>query len=140
MTFTQKSLRRRRRRRRRQRRRRKSNTYVSLLLCRRDNNCSKVSVIHAIDGSILSFFIIAIRFYSKSFGNKHCRYIKSNPLLHLGLQYINNKRSSILYYIQSIVVNKTKSFYMLTIIYWGRECTHIKFYNWHIAYDEGPLY
>ena len=39
-------------------------------------NCSKVSVIDAVDGSISNFFITAIRFNSKSFGSKQCRYSK----------------------------------------------------------------
>ena len=48
-----------------------SNKYTKRMM---HKNCSKVSVIHALDGSISSFFILQIRFNSKIFGNKQCRY------------------------------------------------------------------
>ena len=37
-------------------------------------NCSKASVIHALDGSTSNFLKTANSIYSKIFGNKQCRY------------------------------------------------------------------
>ena len=43
-------------------------------VCFIKKNCSKVSVVHGLDGSISSSFITANSIFGKIFGNKQCRY------------------------------------------------------------------
>ena len=57
-------------------RRADSSKYTERIICKK--KCSKVSVTNALDGSY-QVFLQQIRFYSKIFGNKHCRY-KEGPL------------------------------------------------------------
>ena len=48
--------------------------YSLLRLTSGDKNCSKVSVIHALEGPYQVSLAQQIRFYSKTFDNKRCRY------------------------------------------------------------------
>ena len=51
-----------------------SNKYTERIINKKKINCSKVSVTNALDGSYQVALQQQIRFYSKIFGNKHCRY------------------------------------------------------------------
>ena len=50
-----------------------SNKYTKRIIYKK---CSKVLVTNALDGSYQASLKQQIRFYSKIFGNKHCRYNK----------------------------------------------------------------
>ena len=57
-----------------------SNKYTKRIIYKK--RCSKVSVTDALDGSYPVSLQQQIRFYSKFFGNKHCRY-NEGPLYFL---------------------------------------------------------